>query len=276
MTALASDSRAVPHAWMPDKFHDALSDDAYINRHRVPALINQMIGSLLEAKPVDPKKLLMDIVDEWQFACAEHLAAVTVRFAVSGDILAKVPATPTCSVGDIIREAAKTTNDSVLDFQAYVNGSHVHPDRNVRDVGVIDGLALGVIRTMDESLSFRSLNVMQQACYTVANFMPSRDALAYPMMFGVNLFRPETQNMRDLCTVLADHEDTYGSRRRTVDFALRAAQDREMRISDLVVNGPGICLGSIPNPGDRPPDASWNSPGSQRQQRRHVFEAVAP
>mmetsp|Transcript_89113 Transcript_89113/g.191212 ORF Transcript_89113/g.191212 Transcript_89113/m.191212 type:complete len:279 (-) Transcript_89113:162-998(-) len=49
------------------------------------------------------------------------------------------------------------------------------------------------------------------------------------------------------------------SRRRTVAFAQQAAEDRERRLQRLVVDGPGICVGSAPpEPGDAPPDASWH------------------
>jgi len=58
-----------------------------------------------------------------------------------------------------------------------------------------------------------------------------------------------------------DPREEYESRRRTVEWAVRAAQERELRISALMVSGTNsgeICIGSRPRkPTDRVPDASW-------------------
>lgn len=52
--------------------------------------------------------------------------------------------------------------------------------------------------------------------------------------------------------------EDYERRRRTVDFALKAATDREDRLQELIVNGPGICIGSmLPWPGMPTVDARW-------------------
>ena len=51
---------------------------------------------------------------------------------------------------------------------------------------------------------------------------------------------------------------TYDERRQTVAFAQHAAEERERRIEKLVVEGPGICIGSKrPPPEDRLPHARW-------------------
>lgn len=52
----------------------------------------------------------------------------------------------------------------------------------------------------------------------------------------------------------------YDEGRRTVEFAISAANAREARLAALVVDGSGICTGSRPRATSDPiPDASWNS-----------------
>lgn len=54
----------------------------------------------------------------------------------------------------------------------------------------------------------------------------------------------------------------YDQQRRSVDFAIQAASQREARLSLLVVEAAGICVGSRPRvASDPPPDASWNNAG---------------
>lgn len=55
-----------------------------------------------------------------------------------------------------------------------------------------------------------------------------------------------------------DSDSVTSEKERTEEFARCAADARETRLQRLVVNGPGICIGSVAQiPGGQPPDARW-------------------
>lgn len=259
--------------WMQNDLRNALCDDAYLMRHRVPELMSLMIGQLLQCKPCNPKELLISTIEAWQFADAGHLAKITVRFATSGEDLMVVNVPPTCIVKDLLQEVANETHDSILDLTPVFNDRVVCLQHRICDVGILDRMTLDLVKAADESMSISSIPELFCINDVYGSIhVPSRDAGAIPIMEGC-FHHPR---MKAKCCEDTDFADSYANRRRSVEFALNAARAREARIAQLVANGDGATTGCVPQSSKHVvPDARWGT-YFRHEQEHFVFEAVAP
>mmetsp|Transcript_26255 Transcript_26255/g.55754 ORF Transcript_26255/g.55754 Transcript_26255/m.55754 type:complete len:272 (-) Transcript_26255:53-868(-) len=191
----------------------------------------------------------------------EACVKIVARSAVTGEEKATVRLLPSSTLKQLREAIAVSINEAdITTIRLLSNGKILEGLSTLCDAGLADGAIIDVVRLVKrEWLDWTVFPMMvipyaeehRCALRAKATSQAREEDWEPGSLFcngcGQHWTRPDAPGTSSANTAsCAPAEEPSHLRRRTVDFAVKAAADRERRLESLIQDGPGLCVGSVP------------------------------